>query len=83
VPAGRHIDDLRIRGIHRDALDTLGFIEAQMSPGFPAVGGAPDAVADRRTLAIVALAHADVHNVGVRRRDADGADRSVRLFVKQ
>ena len=53
-----------------------------MLPGLAAVGGAPDAVADRGTLAVVRLARADVDDVRIGRRNGDGADRFIRHVVE-
>ena len=62
---GRHVNDARIGRVHDDAADGLRVVQPEMIPGFAAVGGAPDAVADRRTLAIVGLAGADVDDVRI------------------
>ena len=74
--------DLGVGGIDGDAVDGLGVFEAEVCPGFAAVDGAPHAVADRRALAVVGFAFANVDDVGVGRGDGDGADGLVGLVIE-
>ena len=56
--------------------------QAHVLPRAAAVGGLVDAVAPRRALAVVAFTGADPHQVGVGRRNRDGADRAAALVVE-
>src|SRR6185312_5898881 len=51
-------------------------------PRLAAVGGLVDAVAGREIGTLKSLAAADVDDVGIRRRNRDGADRARRLVVE-
>ena len=53
-----------------------------MGVGLPAVGGPVDAVAPGRALPVVGLARADPHQVGVRLRDGDVANRHQALVLE-
>src|SRR6185437_354369 len=76
------VDDVRVRWIDGDPADGLRVLEAEVRPVFAAVGGSPDAVSDRRALAVVGLAGADVDDVRVVGGDADCADGLVGLLVE-
>ena len=69
----------RVDGDHRNL---LAVAQAVVRPALAAVAGAIDAVAGGEVGALQALAAADVDDVGVRRRDGDGADRAARLVVE-
>ncbi len=79
---GRDEDVLGIRGVDGDAVDGLRVFKAQVLPVLAAVRGAPDAVADRGTLAVIRFARADVNYVRVRRRNAYSSDRFIWHVVK-
>src|SRR5205823_3272181 len=68
--------------VDHNASDRLCVVESEMMPRFAAIGGAPNAVADRGTLAVVGLAGSDVDNIRVGGRDADCADRFVGHVVE-
>src|SRR5690606_37497364 len=55
--------------------DRHRLLEAHVRPGAAAVGGLVDAVALDDVAAQLRLAHADVHDIGVRLGNGDGADR--------
>ncbi len=83
VSPRRNIDDVGVGGVHHQALDGLRFFQSQMRPVRAAIRRAPDAIADRRALPVVALAHAHVDDVLVRRRYGDRTDRFVWHIVEQ
>src|SRR5436305_13267039 len=74
--------DLRIRWIDDDAIDGLCFLEPEVSPRFPAIGRAPHAITNRRTLPIVGLAGSDVNNIRIGGSNADRTDRLVLHVVE-
>ena len=82
VAHGCDEDDLRVSGIHRDAVNRLRVIQTEVSPGLAAVCGAANTVANRGTLAVVGFAHPDVDDIGVRRRNGNRANGFVRHIVE-
>jgi hypothetical protein len=75
VADGRDVDQVGIFGIDADAADLLRGFEADVRPGLAGVGGLVHAVAVGGVAAHGGFAGADVQDVGVRRRNRDGADR--------
>ena len=76
------VDDVRILRVDDDAADALGFLQPDVLERLAGVGRLVDAGAERRALAVVRLAGADVDDVGVGRRDRDVADRRDRVLVE-
>ncbi len=73
---GRDVDDVGILGVHANRADLERVIQTKVLPGFARVVRFINAVAMRGIAADIGLTHADVDNVGVGFRDADGADGS-------
>ena len=71
----RHVDDVVIDRVDDDAGDVPRVAQAHVPPRLAAVGGLVDAIAPRAALAVVVLAAADPHRVGVVGVDRDVADR--------
>jgi hypothetical protein len=69
--------------IHRDGRDHLAVAQPEMLPRAPGVGGLVHPVADGEIGPDDARSRPHVDDVGVRRRDGDGADRTGRLVVEQ
>src|SRR5262245_35462004 len=67
--------------MHDDVAD-LPLLLPHVFPRFAAVGGDVDAIARRDVAADVRLAGTNVDNIGIRRRDCDGADGARRLIVE-
>ena len=82
MPDRRDVDDVRVLRVDDDAADALGFLQPDVHELLAAVGGLVDAGAERRALAVVRLAGADVDDVRVRRRERDVADRRHRILVE-
>src|SRR3989441_12388700 len=76
-----HPHDVGIGRVHAHPRDLLRLGEPEGGPRLAAVGGLPDAVAGRDVAADGILAGADVHDVGVRLRDADRADGAAEVLV--
>src|SRR5437879_13827705 len=77
MAARRDVNDIGVGRIDNDSADGLRVLQAEVSPMSAAIGGAPNAVADRGTLAIVGFTRAHVNDFLVGRRDGDGADGGV------
>src|SRR5262249_28474544 len=76
-------DDVRIRGMHDDARDAAGFLQAHVGPVLAGVDGLVDAVAHGIAFADQGiLAGASPDDAGVRRRDGESADGLNGLLVK-
>ena len=73
--------DVGVRRMDDDLAD-LPLLLPDVLPGLAAVGGLVDAVAGHDVAADVGLAGADVDDVGIGRRDGDGADGRGRLIVE-
>ena len=71
----RDVDRVGVLRIDDDARDRLRLFQPDVGEGLAAVGRLVDAVAERRGLAVVRLAGADVDDVRVARMDGDVADR--------
>ena len=71
----RDPDHVRVLRVDDDAGDRLRFPQADVRERVPGVGGLEHAVTERRALAVVRLAGADVEHARIRRRDRDVADR--------
>jgi hypothetical protein len=71
----RDIDRVGLLRINYDARDRLRLLQADVREGLSAVDRLVDAVAERRRLAVVRLARADVDDVRIGRMDRDVADR--------
>src|SRR5581483_5811398 len=71
---GRGIHNIGIGGIDAQPRDHLRVLQADVCPGLAAVGRLVDAVALDGVAAQLGFAGADVHNVGIRFGDGDGAD---------
>ena len=83
VPDRGDVDDVGILGMDDHAADRLGFLQPDILEGLAGVGGLVDAGAERRALAVVGLAGADVEDVGIRLRQGEVADRRHRLLVEE
>ena len=75
VPECGHVDEVGVAGMDADAGDMAGVLEAEVRPGCAGVVGAVYAVAVGEVDADARLAHARIHDVGVRLGDGDRADR--------
>src|ERR1019366_9525744 len=67
------VHGVRIAGMHDDAADLFGFLEAGELPALPAVRRLVDAGAGGDGIARVRLARAVIHGVRVARRDREHA----------
>ena len=76
VPQRGDVDDVRIRRINHDPSDVQRFLEAHVRPVPAAIHGLVDAVTSRIARAVVGLAGAHPHSVGVGRGARDVADRA-------
>ena len=72
---GRHVHAFRVGRMDADPSDRVGVGQAEVPPALPGIVRAVDAVALEDVGAQLHLAHADVDDVGVGRRDRDRADR--------
>src|SRR5262249_44202474 len=73
---------LRVRRIDDDATDAPGLVEPHVLPRLPGLGRLVDAVADRDVAADPCLAGPGPDDVGIGRRDREGANRLHRLRVE-
>ncbi len=78
----RDEDDVVVARVDGDAMDVLGGPEAHVDVGLAPVGRLVDAVAPRGALAVVRFAGAHPHQVGVRLRDGDVANRHQALILE-
>jgi hypothetical protein len=76
VADGCHVDDVGDGGMHANPRDGHGGLEPEVGPGGPSVHGLVDAVSPGHAVALVGLAHADVHDVRIRGIEGDGAHRA-------
>jgi hypothetical protein len=75
-------DTIGVVRINQNCADLLTVSQAHVFPGFSAVRGLVDTVTGREIRSLQALTTADVQDVGVRRRDGQGADGAGRLVVE-
>ena len=73
---------LRVLRIDDDLRDLLAVAQTVVRPRLAGVGGLVDAVARREIGALKSFTAPDVDDVGIRRRDGDGANRAGRLVVE-
>src|SRR5262245_7043514 len=78
--AGVH--EVGVLRVDDDARDLVRLRETDVRPVLAGIDGFVHAVADRRVVARILLAGADVYDVRIARRDRDGADRGDRLLVE-
>ncbi len=72
---GAHVDDIGIGGVHDDAADAAGFVEAHMGPGLAGVGRLVDAVAHHVAIADgPGFAGPGPDDVVIRARERERAD---------
>ena len=71
-----HEHHVRVGGVHDDPVDVARVGQPHQGEGFSAVGALVDPAAPRRALAVVRLAGADPHQVGVLGGDGDVAYRN-------
>ena len=74
-------DAVGVAGIDGDLADLLAVAEAEVGPGFAAVGGFVDAVAGGEVGALQTFAAADVKGLGIAIGDGNGADGAGGLVV--
>ena len=78
----RHVHDVRVGRVHRDATDVLGLLESLGRPGDAAVGGLENAAARLDGIARIRLTGAGPHLLRIRRRDGEHAHRNHALVVE-
>ena len=78
----RDKNPVRIFRIHEDRGDLLGIAQAEMLPGFAAVAGFVDSIANREIRAPQSFAAAYVNDFGIGRRDGKSADGAGGLIIK-
>src|SRR4030095_1212860 len=76
------VGDVRIGGIEHDASDRARVVQAEVGPRAAGVGGAVDAAAPRRALAIVVLAAAGPDDLRVAFEDRERAEGVVGLTAE-
>src|SRR5581483_228265 len=76
------VDEVRVARVNEDARDVLRVVESDVPPRLAGIGRLVHSVAVRDLRPHVGLARADVHGVGLRRRDRHRADRRDRLAVE-
>ena len=81
VPLRGHVHEVRIGRMHAHLRDLPRVVEPDVRPRLAAVGGLPHAVAVRHVAADREFTAAHVHHVGIRRGDADRADRAAEVAV--
>src|SRR6185369_1660443 len=82
VPEDGDEEAVRIVRIDGDHRDLLAVAQSEVRPGFAGIGRFVHAVAGGEVGTLQAFAAADVNDVGIGRRDGDGADRAGWLFVE-
>ena len=83
VAEGRDEEAVGVAGVESNVGNLLGVEQADVCPGFAAVGGFVNAVADREVGAHEAFAGADIDDVRVGGRHGNGSDGTGGLLVKQ
>jgi hypothetical protein len=76
VAEGRHVDHVRVGGVHEHLADVPRVLEPQVPPRLAAVVGAVDPVSVGGALAVVLLAGSRVDDVGVRGGQGHVAERA-------
>jgi hypothetical protein len=76
MPGNRDEEPVGVARINSHLRNLLAVAQAKVGPGFAAIGGLVDAVADREVRTMEPFAAADVNNLRVGRRNANRADRS-------
>src|SRR5258705_13564618 len=81
MTAGGYVDDIRVRRVHHDAADMVAVGETKVGPRLAGVHTLVDAVTPRRALTVVGLAHPNVKDRRVGRRDRNVADGRYRKLI--
>src|SRR4051812_29716308 len=76
------VHEVRILRVDHDARDLVTLLETDVRPMLPGVDRLVHPVTDRRVVARVLLARADVDDIWIARRDGDRADRADVLPVE-
>ena len=82
MPEHRGKQSIRIARVHRQFGNLLAVVQPQMLPGATGVGRTVNAIADGQVGAVESFATAHVNNIGVGRRDRDGADGLSGLLIE-
>ncbi len=72
---GRDKYDIGIAGIDSDTRYRLGIVQADVAPRLAGIGRFVHTVAFENAGTQFGFAHPQIHNVGIRFRDSDGAHR--------